>query len=191
MRRREILWLAFEKFAIMFSFVVVFALVMAFLVLAYGTWLSLPTLKAARNDMLCPMVTDVNNLLDELEEAVITRTIGISQTIPVNFAIELDKNLDVTLTEAVKLTRPATYVLPAGGGQINGTVYLSLPRGQKLPVHMRMTVPVSETLPVQMEVPVSIPLQETDLGPVITNLRELLAPLRLDELQGLLGCPLP
>lgn len=191
MRRREIFWLAFEKFAIFFSFTVVFILVVAVLALAYGTWLSLPTLEAMRDETLCPTVGGLNTLLFKLENAVITRTIPISQTIPVDFAIYLDKNLNVQLTDSVQLSRPTTFVLPGGGGQINGTVYLALPQGQALPVHMQMTVPVSQHLPVQMQVPVAIPLKETDLGPVIADLRALLEPLRLEEMEELLACPPP
>jgi hypothetical protein len=57
---------------------------------------------------------------------------------------------DVRLTQDVPLNRPTSFVLPAGGGQINGTVYLVLPQGQILPVHMSTSVKVSQTLPVQM-----------------------------------------
>jgi hypothetical protein len=141
--------------------------------------------------MLCPTVAGLNSLIDDLDDAVITRTINISRTIPVKFALDLDKNLTVQLTDAVALSRPTTFVLPAGGGQINGTVYLTLPRGQALPVHMRMTIPVNQMLPVQMDVPVAIPLKETDLGPIVAKLRELLQPLHLDEMEELLGCASP
>jgi hypothetical protein len=55
---------------------------------------------------------------------------------------------------------------------------------------MEMTVPVSHTLPVQMDVSVAIPLKETDLGPVIDQLKELLFPY-LDRINALLACPVP
>jgi len=58
----------------------------------------------------------------------------------------------------------------------------------RLPIHMALVVPVDKQLPVQMEVPVSIPLRETDLGAVIQQLRDLLAPLQLQKLEQTLKC---
>ncbi len=190
MKRSEMLWLAFEKFAIFFSFAVTFVLVMILLVALFAAWRALPTLQALGEDFACPMIADINGLVDDLDNAVITRTIPISQTIPVRFDLPLDKNLDVQLTRGVKLSRPTTFVLPAGGGQINGTVYLMLPKGQELPVHMSMNVPVSQTLPVQMSVDVAIPLKETELGPVVGKLKSLLLPY-VDRLDEALKCSTP
>jgi hypothetical protein len=190
MKRHEVLWLAFEKFAIFFSFVVAFVLVMILLVTVYVTWQMWPAFTALKDEVACPLIADVNGLVGDLEDAVITRTIPISQTIPVRFDLPLDKNLDVQLTQGVQLSRPTTFVLPGGGGQINGTVFLVLPQGQNLPVHMNMTVPVSQTLPVQMDVSVSIPLKETELGPVVAKLKDLLLPY-LDLADGALKCVEP
>jgi hypothetical protein len=188
MKRSEILWLAFEKFAIFFSFTVTFILVMAVLVLGYAAYQTRPLLDGLADGLVCDTVTSINDLLADFEDAVITQTIYISETIPVQFSLPLNQKLTVNLTDDVSLSRPATYVLPAGGGRINGTVYLELPHGQKLPVHMQTTVPVDQQLPVEMVVPVSIPLKETELGSVIADLRELLAPLRLQELEDTLQC---
>jgi hypothetical protein len=190
MKRSEALWLAFEKFAIFFSFMVTFILVMVLLVAAFALWQGLPQLEALRADVACPLIADVNGLVTDLDNAVITRTIHISQTIPVRFALDLDKNLDVQLTQGVQLNRPTSFTLPAGGGRINGTVSLVLPKGQNLPVHMQMTVPVDKELPVEMDVPVTIPLKETDLGPVTAKLKDLLTPW-MDLLGNTLKCPAP
>ena len=187
MKRHEVLWLAFEKFAIVFSFVVAFTLVMVLVVTSYVTWQMWGEIRGLKEDVACPLIADVNSLMVDLEDAVITRTIPISQTIPVRFTLPLDKSINVTLTDSVQLNRPTSFVFPGGGGQINGTVYLALPRGQNLPVHMAMSVPVSETLPVQMDVSVSIPLRETELGPVIDQLKDLLMPY-IDLLDKALKC---
>lgn len=191
MKRWEILWLAFEKLAIIFSFVVTFTLVMVLLAAAIGAWQHRSLLESLRAGLACDTVTGMNTMLVDFENAVITRTISISQTIPVQFDQPLDKNLNVELTEDVSLSRPTTFVFPAGGGQINGTVYLDLPEGQVLPVHMRTSVGVSQTLPVQMEVAVAIPLKETELGVVIRQLQDLLAPLQLGKLEQTLRCGAP
>ena len=63
--------------------------------------------------------------------------------------------------------------------------------GENLPVHMSTSVEVSQTLSVQMEVAVAIPLRETELGDVIGQLRELLAPLQLGRLANALHCSTP
>jgi hypothetical protein len=189
MRRSEILWLAFEKFAIFFSFMVTFILVMILLVAAFVAWQSAPMLLDIKDGLVCDTITGLNTLLVDFEDAVITRTIHISQTIPVQFVLPLDQGLTVKLTDKVPLNRPATYSLPGGGGRINGTVSLELPNGMKLPIHMRTTVPVDQQLPIQMDVPVAIPLRETDLGGVIQQLKDLLAPLQLETLEQTLQCP--
>jgi hypothetical protein len=109
----------------------------------------------------------------------------------VRFDLPLDKNLDVQLTENVRLNRPLSFVFPAGGGRINGTVNLVLPEGQVLPVHMSTVVEVNQTLPVEMEVYVAIPLKETELGGILAQLNELLAPLQLQKLEKSLQCRNP
>ena len=95
------------------------------------------------------------------------------------------------LTENVPLNRPTSLAFPAGGGRINGTVTLVLPQGQNLPVHMSTSVEISQTLPVQMEVVVAILLRETELGDVIGQLKDLLAPLQLAKLAKTLRCSTP
>lgn len=191
MKRREILWLAFEKFAIFFSFIATFILLMLLLLVAYASWQNRAMLNTLKEGPACDMLTGLNGLVADFEDAVITRTIPISESIPVRFDLPLDKNLNVQLTEDVTLNRPTTFMLPAGGGQINGTVYMVLPRGQNLPVHLATNVEVSQTLPVQMEISVEIPLKETELGDVIGQLKELLNPLQLENLEQALGCPPP
>ncbi len=190
MKRSEVLWLAFEKFAIFFSFAVTFTVVMALLVVGFAAWRALPSLRALRDDIACPLIADINSLVDDLNNAVITRTIHIEQTIPVQFSLELDQSLAVELTENVPLNRPTTFTLPGGGGQIRGSVNLVLPEGQNLPVHMELIVPVDQNLPVVMDVPVSIPLKETDLGPITAKLKSLLSPY-MDLLDQTLKCSAP
>jgi hypothetical protein len=164
MRRSEILWLAFEKFAIFFSFVVAFVLVVTLLLVAFAAWQAAPLLQGLKDGLVCDTVSGLNTLLIDFENTVITRTIHVSHTIPMQFELPLDMGVTARLTDDVPISRPATYVLPAGGGRINGTFSLNLPEGQKLPIHMRTSVPVEHQLHLEMDVPVSIPLRETELG---------------------------
>lgn len=191
MKRSEILWMAFEKFAIFFSFAVTFVLVIILLLVGFVAWQNRALLVSVKDGLGCDTITGLNTLLADFEDAVITRTITVSQTIPVQFELPLSQGTTVVLTQDVPLRRPATYVLPAGGGQINGTVHLVLPQGQGLPVYLSTEVPVDQQLPVELEVDVAIPLKETDLGGVIQQLKDLLGPLQLGKLETTLGCPAP
>ncbi len=131
----------------------------------------------------------LQEIIEDLDNAVIVQTIHINQEIPVVFDVPLDKNTVVQLTEDVSLeNRPTTMNLPGDGGTINGWVNLILPRGYRLPVHLDMTVPVSHSLPVEMDVPVSIPLKDTDLGPIFGKLKGLTEPYTL-YLNDALNCP--
>jgi len=191
MKRWEVLWLAFEKFAIFFSFLVTFTLVMILLVAGFVILQNLPLIESLKDGLVCDTVTGLNTLLVDFENATITRTISISQTIPVEFELPLNQTTYTRLANDVPLNRGASFTLPAGGGRINGSVYMVLPAGLGLPIQLSLVVPVSETLPVQMEVPVSIPLKETELGGVISQLQGLLTPLQLDKLEQTLGCRIP
>jgi hypothetical protein len=97
-------------------------------------------------------------------------------TIPLNTAT------NVRLVEDVPLSVNATFVLPGGGGSINGNVILSLPSGTELPVALDLNVPVSQTVPVVMDVPVQIELSQTELGVPFDKLQGLFTPL--DALVG-------
>jgi len=190
MGRFETIWLAFEKFAIFFSFVVTMTLMLILLLLGIGAWKVAPSLPGLRDGTLCPLIARVEGLVYDFDSAVINKTIYISQTIPVEFNLPLNQSTQVELTQNVPLNRSATFVLPSGGGRINGTVSLALPDGMDLPIQLDLTVPVRQQLPVQMEVPVSIPLKETDLGAVTGELVDILTPYT-KLLGDLLRCPAP
>jgi len=188
MERLETIWLAFEKFAIFFSFVITFFLVMVLLLMGIGLWRVAPSLPGLRDGTLCPLIARIDGLVYDFDSAVINKTIYISQTIPVEFNLPLNQSTQVELTQNVPLNRSATFVLPSGGGRINGTVSLALPAGMDLPIQLNLTVPVRQNLPIAMEVPVSIPLKETDLGAVTGELVDILTPYT-KLLGDLLRCP--
>ena len=190
--------LAFEKLALVFSCAVstaVVLLLIAAALMAWQVWNDLPEFEmpdspeTLRDDVACGAIIDLQEIIEDLDNAVIVQTIHINQEIPVVFDVPLDKNTVVQLTEDVSLeNRPTTMNLPGDGGTINGWVNLILPRGYRLPVHLDMTVPVSHSLPVEMDVPVSIPLKDTDLGPIFGKLKGLTEPYTL-YLNDALNCP--
>ena len=166
------LWQAFKTFAIILSFTVNFVLLLVLL-------LVLP--------IIIPLLNEVGGLCDsfvQMGEAEIVRTIQVEDEIPVVFDLPLSTQTTVVLVQPVPLNIPAQFVLPAGGGSINGNVAINLPAGLQLPVWLDLTVPVSQSVPVNLAVEVNIPLDETELGPPFQQLQGLFAPLD-NLLQGL------
>lgn len=125
----------------------------------------------------------LNSVLGQLDAAfeglgqvVITDTIKISQQVPVQFDLPLNQDTVVTTQAPVPINTQATFSL-GQFGSINGLVSLQLPTGTRLPVHLELTVPVSNAIPVVFDQPISIPLAEKGLGPVVAKLRAALAPI--------------
>ena len=135
------------------------------------------------NDIAKPIVGGLNTSFVDMNEATIRRTIDVSDTIPVVLTVPLSTTTSVVVVEDVPLSNvPARFILPNGGGEINGTVSLNLPKDLALPVHLNLDVDIDEQLPVQLAVDAVIPLNETELGEPFGRLQGLFAPL--DELLG-------
>jgi hypothetical protein len=118
----------------------------------------------------------LDSAFEGLGQAVIKDTIKINQQVPVRFDLPLKQDTVVTTQAAVPINTQATFSL-GQFGSINGTVSLQLPAGTNLPVHLELTVPVSNSIPVVFDQPVSIPLAERGLAPVVAKLRAALAPI--------------
>jgi hypothetical protein len=58
----------------------------------------------------------------------------------------------------------------------------------RLPIDLRMTVPVSENVPITMTVPVTINLNEGGLEPAVLRLRNVVTPIN-STLQSLPNSP--
>lgn len=174
-------WPAFKNFAIIFSFVVNFILVLVLL-------LSPGPLLMAKAQLAEPLLNDLDMAFEALGETEIETTVDIDTEIPVQFTLLLSQVTDVVLAKPVPLNVPATFQLPGWGGSINGTVSLNLPVSMTLPVALSLEVPVDETVPVQMEVDVVIGLNEAGMGPAIEQLRGVFSPINV-SLQSLPDTP--
>ena len=118
----------------------------------------------------------LDSAFEDLGQVVITETIKINQRVPVRFDLPLKQDTVVTTQSPVPISTQATFSL-GQFGSINGTVSLQLPPGTSLPVHLELTVPVSNVIPVVFDQPVRIPLAEKGLGSVVTKLRAALSPI--------------
>lgn len=163
-------WQAFKNFAIIFSFVLNLVLLV---LLILGARYIIPVM----NDVAEPVVAGLNDSFEEMENAHIRQRIAINDQIPVVFDLPVRTDTVATILEPVPMNIPTQFVLPGGGGYINGNVSFSLPAGTELPVQLDVVVPVSQSVPIVMEVPVDIPLSETELSQPFGDLRRLFAPL--------------
>lgn len=167
-------WEAFKSFAIIFSFVLNFILLIVLLLVAP---LLFPVIL---HDTVSPIVSGLNDSFVMMSSATISQTLPLDTEMPLRTDIPLSASTHVTITQDVPLNVNATFLLPGGGGTINGNVNLSLPAGTSLPVALNLTVPVSQSVQVVMDVPVEIELSQTDLGVPFDKLQSLFSPL--DEL---------
>lgn len=167
-------WRAFKTIALFFSFAMNLILLVVLLVAA-------PLIIPVIADIAGPLVGGLNRSFVDMNSATIQRTIHVDDSLDIEFVLPLETETMVVVSEEVPLNGvPARFVLPDGGGAINGLVYLSLPEGLSLPVELDLDVPVKNTIPVQLEVAVDIPLSETELGDPFDRLQGLFEPL--DEL---------
>ncbi len=164
-------WQAFKTFAIIFSFIMNFVLLLVLLIAA-------PLILPIVDSVAEPIVGGLSDSFVDMSEAKIIQTITVTDKIPINFTLPLDQETDVVIVRNVPLQNvPAQFVLPGGGGQINGTVNLALPEGLALPVRLSLDVPVDQEIDIVLPVEVEIPLKDTELGGPFNTLRDLFEPL--------------
>ncbi len=111
----------------------------------------------------------------KMDQARITTTIAVNDTIPVIFDLPVQTNTVVVLTEDTRI-RGANVNLSTGGLSIRAPANIVLPAGTELPVALNIVVPVNTTVPVKLTVPVDIPLNETDLHVPFVGLQQVVAP---------------
>ncbi|MCL4262648.1 MAG: hypothetical protein KJ069_05515 [Anaerolineae bacterium] len=164
-------WEAFKSFAIIFSFVLNFILLIVLLLMGP---LIVPVIL---NNTVEPIVSGLNDSFVLMSNATISTTIPLNKDLQLETTIPLSTTTNVRIIEDVPLSVNATFILPAGGGTINGTVVLALPANTSLPVALNLDVPVNQAVHVSTDVPVQIKLSETDLGVPFTKLQNLFNPL--------------
>ena len=122
------------------------------------------------------MLGQLDSAFQGLGAATIQDSIRIDQQVPVRFDLPLSQDTTVVTQAPVPINAYATFSL-GQFGSINGNVSLALPAGTSLPVHLELTVPVSNAIQVAFDQPISIPLAAKGLGPVVAQLRSALGPI--------------
>ena len=161
-------WDAAKTITLIVSMFIDLILIVAVVILAN----QVGALKMTLNSVL----GQLDSAFEGLGQAVISDTIKINQQVPVRFDLPLKQDTVVTTQAPVPINTQATFSL-GQFGSINGVVTLQLPPGTSLPVHLEMTVPVSNAIPVVFDQPVKIPLADRGLGPVVAKLRAALGPI--------------
>ena len=111
-----------------------------------------------------------------MDEAHIKTDIVVADTIPVQFALNLNQQTDVILSQDVTIY--GAYVsIDTALIDINAPATVMLPKGTVLPIVLDLVVPVDTTIPIELHVPVDIPLEETDLHTPFAALKEVVRPL--------------
>lgn len=171
---------AFYNFAVFFSFIMNFVLVLVLIVVVQQIFM-------IKNGIAEPLIDGLHGSFVGLNDAVIVTEIPVNDSIPIDFTLTVEDNTVVTLTEDVVINNvPAVFYISGGGGTITGAVNITLPEGAQLPVSLKLLVPVQQTIPIAINVPVNIPLQNTELSPAFQELRLLFEPFvrALDNLPG-------
>jgi len=124
----------------------------------------------------------------DFDSAVITRTIQISQTIPVVFDLKVDSEHGRQANQGCAAEPGRDHGLAGRrwSDQRHGQPSLAQRHVPAGPSHHAGSSPPE--LPVRMDVLVSIPLKETELGSVTGQLKDLLTPYT-KLLSDLLHCP--
>lgn len=166
--RKRKFWDATKTLSLVVSMIVnlVLIIVVAILVQQVG----------AIKSTLVSVLGQLDTAFQGLGDTVIRTTIPISQSVPVRFDLPLQQDTNVTTNGPVPINTQATFSL-GQFGSINGTVSLNLPAGTQLPVHLELTVPVSNAIPVVFDQGVAIPLAPAGMQPVVDQLRAALSPI--------------
>jgi hypothetical protein len=139
-------------------------------------------LKAVLEDQL------IGGLYDsfvQMDEANITTTIVVSDTIqvkdslPVVFSLPLQQETEVVLTRDAPIRRATVFL---NGAPVPTDIILR--RGTRLNIYLDMSVPVNQVIPVELDVPVhltvpvDIPLNQTELHQPFVGLQEVVLPYK-------------
>ncbi|MBN1667411.1 MAG: hypothetical protein JW862_09990 [Anaerolineales bacterium] len=110
-----------------------------------------------------------------MDQASITTSVQVEDSIPVQFDLPVTTNTTVILTEPTSISG-ASVVIQTGILDINAPANIVLPQGLALPIALDISVPVDASVPVELTVPVDIALQNTELHEPFVGLQEVVSP---------------
>lgn len=111
-----------------------------------------------------------------MDQAEISTTVQVQDTIPVQFDMPLNQQTIVVITEPTQINGARVSLSTGGLNITNAPADIVLPAGTELPIQLDLIVPVDTNIPVVLNVPVDIPLNETELHQPFVGLQEVVAP---------------
>jgi len=128
--------------------------------------------------VLRPILGNVVNELNGLENAVIETTVEVDEAMPVqDVVIQVLQPITVSTTSDAQIDAAYVTMYLGSGSQVAGTTYISIPPSTNLPIDFRNNIVMSSTIPVRLNIPVAIPLKDTQVGTFAANLKGMLAPI--------------
>jgi hypothetical protein len=130
-------------------------------------------LKALVSDQL---VSGLHENFVKMDQARITTTIQVDDTIPVTFDLPVQTETTVVLTKDTRIKNAIVNLSTGGLSITRAPANILLPAGTKLPIALNIVVPVNTTVPVSLKVPVDIPLNQTELHEPFIGLQKVVLP---------------
>jgi len=112
----------------------------------------------------------------KMDQARITTTVQVNDTIPVVFDLPVQAETTVVLRKDTRIKNAIVNLSTGGLSIVKAPANIVLPAGTKLPISLSITVPVSTTVPVALTVPVDIPLNKTELHEPFVGLQSVVSP---------------
>lgn len=118
--------------------------------------------------------------VEDLKGEVISYTVTLSQTVPVDADVPFKKQFNVRLETTVPIKTEAQVPIqtPLGTYNINVPIDTQVPIDTTIPVQIDQTLHISAEVPLQMRVPIAISIRETALSGYLDQLQETLRKLR-------------
>jgi hypothetical protein len=118
--------------------------------------------------------------VEDLKGEVITYTVTLSQTVPVEADVPFKKQFNVQLKTTVPIKTEVLVPIrtPLGTFNVNVPIDTQVPINTTVPVEIDQTLHISAMVPLQMHLPVSIEVRKTALSDYLDRLQDTLRKLR-------------
>lgn len=160
---------AFWTFASILSLIVNVILIAVLIVLGSQVF----SLKRMLSDQLIGGLYQNFQLMDE---ARITASIPVDASVPAKFKLPLDTETTVVLSQDTRIDGARVSLVTGGLSINNAPADIVLPAGTRLPIFLKLSVPVNQKIPVKLNVDVDIPLNQTDLHEPFVGLQGVVQP---------------
>jgi hypothetical protein len=111
-----------------------------------------------------------------MDQAKITTSVQVEDTISVQFDLPLKQKTIVELTKDTPIENANVSMRTGGLNIFQAPTDIILPKGTKLPVELDLMVPVDTQVPISLTVPVDIPLNQTELHEPFVGLQDVVSP---------------